>query len=102
MIEGTKCGRTGSKLYEIKGNIDCNSRDVVYAIECKKCSDLLYVGETMSLYERFQNHKSTIKKNDKSQLLAKHLNENCHTIADMGVIGIQNLNRDSTFYTRNI
>ncbi len=48
-------GRTGSKWYEIKGNIDYNSRDVVYAIECKKCNGLLYVGETMSLYEQFQN-----------------------------------------------
>ncbi len=75
---------------------------MVHGIECKKCSDLLYVGETMSLYERFQNHKSTIKKNDKSQLVAKHFNENSHTIADMGVIDIQNLNRDSTFYRRNI
>ncbi len=72
----------------------------MYGIECKKCSDLLYEGETMSLYERFQNHKSIIKKNDKSQLLVKHFNENCHTLADMDVIGIQKLN--STFYTRNI
>ncbi len=102
MIERTQFGRTGSKLYEIKGNIDCNSRDVVYGTECKKCNDLLYVGEAMSLYERFQNHKSTIKKNDKSQLVAKHFNENSHTITDIGVIGIPRLNRDGTFYTRNI
>ncbi len=102
MIERTKFGRTRSKLYEIKSTIDCKSRNVVCGIECKKCNDLLYVGEIMSLYERFQHHHSIIKKNDKSQLLAKHLNENSHTIADMGVIGIEELNRDSTFYRRNI
>ncbi len=96
MIERTTFGRTGSKLYEIKGYIDCNRTDVMYCIECKKCNGLLYVGETMSLYERFQNHKSTIKKNGKSQLVDKHFN------ADMGIIGIQKLNRDSTFYRRNI
>ncbi len=38
MIERTKFGGTGSKLYKIKGNIECNSRDVVYGIECKKCN----------------------------------------------------------------
>ncbi len=102
MIDRTKFGRTGSKLYEIKGNIGCNSRDAVFGIECKKCNDLLYGGEMISLYERFQNHKSAIKKNDKSRLVAKYLYENRHTIADMGVIGIQKLNRDCTFYTRNI
>ncbi len=75
---------------------------MVYGIECKKCNDLLYVGETMSLYEWFQNHKSTIKKNDNFQLVVKHFNENSHTIADMDVIGIQKLNRDSTFYGQNI
>ncbi len=72
----------------------------MYGIECEKCNGLLYVGEIMSLYEWFQNHKSTIKNNDKSQLVAKHFNENSDTIADMGVIGIQKLNRDSTFYRR--
>ncbi len=66
MIKRTQFCRTGSTLYEIKGNINCNSRDVVYGIECKKCNDLLDVGDVMSLYEWFQNHKSTIKKNDKS------------------------------------
>ncbi len=45
-----------------------------------------------------KKHKSTITK--KSQLVAKHFSN--HTIADMGVIGIQKLNRDSTFYRRNI
>ncbi len=60
MIERTTFGRAGSKLYEIKGNIDSNIRDVVYGIECKKCSDLLYVSETITLYEWFQNHKAAI------------------------------------------
>ncbi len=58
MIERTTFGRAGIKLYEIKGNIDCNIRDVVYGIECKKCSDLLYVDETMSLYEWLKKNTS--------------------------------------------
>ena len=55
-----KCKVTG-KTYKVRGNLDCNSLNVVYLINCKLCGDQ-YVGSALknNFKPRFRVHKSDI------------------------------------------
>ena len=54
------CKVTGT-TYKVKGNLSCNSANVVYLISCKLCKDQ-YVGSTYknNFKPRFRVHKSDI------------------------------------------
>ena len=59
-------GRSVSSLttgtsFTINGGFDCNSRNVVYLINCKVCG-FQYVGSTTTKFRlRFNNHKSRLR-----------------------------------------
>ena len=48
----------------LKGPLDCNSNNVIYLFECKKCQfKFPYVGSTVTKFRfRFNNYKSTHRK----------------------------------------
>ena len=48
----------------LKGPLDCNSNNVIYLFECKKCQfKFPYVGSTVTkFWFRFNNYKSTHRK----------------------------------------
>lgn len=50
---------TGSNFsLKIKGNLDCDSKNVIYMIECALC-EIQYIGQTEGPFRlRFNNHKS--------------------------------------------
>ena len=55
-----KCSKTG-KLWKIKSPIDCCSKNVIYKLSCKRCPQLIYVGETSRMAkDRFYQHRSNI------------------------------------------
>ena len=62
--------------YNIKGNLNCNSTGVIYALKCSKC-DLLYIGETSNqLRLRLNQHRSNARLATSSHLfVSKHLNK---------------------------
>lgn len=82
--QSTKCGlhkylkplvefKYNNNAMLIKDQMNCASKNVIYAIRCTLCR-LVYIGQTSkTLRERFQGHKSTILL-DKNKLLAKHIN----------------------------
>ena len=47
------------KTYFIKGDLSCNSKNVIYLITCDKCKDE-YIGSTVDSKPRFRVHKSNI------------------------------------------
>ena len=47
---------------KINKKINCRTSNVVYAVHCKKCKHIVYVGETETmLKDRIQNHLSDIR-----------------------------------------
>ena len=51
--------------YTVNHRLDCNSRNVVYLINCKVCG-LQYVGSTTTKFRlRFNNHKSRLRAHSK-------------------------------------
>lgn len=60
-------------VYDIQGKITCNSKNVLYLIECKRCGDQ-YIGETgQKLNVRLAHHVSDIRLGKKTQV-AEHFN----------------------------
>jgi hypothetical protein len=83
----TRSGR----VIKINKKINCRTANVVYAVHCKKCKHIVYVGETETmLKDRIQNHLSdirTCKKYDKP--VSIHFNSKGHSIDDFRFAGIE-------------
>ena len=85
----------------IKFNLTCETKSLIYMIQCNRCN-LQYIGETKRrLKDRFNEHVRTIDKpNNKSKptTAAEHfLSSSNHTANDMILIPIEKIfsNRDS-------
>ena len=69
---------SGKKTYWTYTNINCNSNNLVYCIECKICK-AKYVGQTgNTIKERFRNHFYLITKNSQEHYVSKHFNSRGH------------------------
>lgn len=74
--------------YQIKESINCNSFNVIYIIQCRKC-EKQYVGQTgNTLIERFYGHKQDIRNNNQYKPVSKHFTSANHSIDDVTVAGI--------------
>ena len=67
------------RVWKIRGDIKCSSKNVIYIVECTVHDNFMYVGSTMDLKKRWANHKSDAK-NGKSNkcFVAKHYNNLVH------------------------
>ena len=89
------------ETFPITSNLTCNTKNLIYIIQCNRCN-LQYIGETKRrLKDRFNEHRRTIDNPDaKSEptTAAKHfLSSPNHTANDMQLIAIEKIfsNRDA-------
>ena len=91
---------TYNKIFSIKANCSCFTKDIIYLITCKLCN-IQYVGESgQNLRDRMNNHKSTIRTNKKTPI-AIHFNSPHHTINHLSVTPIEVLTTNSIFHRRS-
>ena len=99
MITTERFEDTRGNKYSVDGNINCETANLVYGIYCNECEKIVYVGETgTSLYNRMQNHMSTIRKNDENEI-GTHFNSEGHSLDSFRVIGLEKTNK-SWIYRR--
>ena len=66
------------------GNYYCNSSNVIYLIKCKKCDSGNYIGETSTFFRlRMNNHKKSIRNNNKGLTVARQFNIPGRSICDL-------------------
>ena len=70
-----RCTVTG-KVYYIKGDMNCESSNIIYLITCMKCLEQ-YVGSAIKFKSRFRIHKSDIKTKKDCCGTARHFNNKC-------------------------
>ena len=70
------CTVTG-KSYFIRGQLNCESINVIYLITCSKCLEQ-YVGSAVKFKTRFRIHKSDIKTKKERCGSARHFNRKCY------------------------
>jgi len=89
-----------NREYKFNNKMNCKTSNVVYAINCKECRKVNYIGETgTTTYERFSNHLSVINRKQDNPI-SNHFNENNHTINDVEFVCIEKINRNDTHLRR--
>ena len=82
------CKVTG-KHYYVRGNLNCNTANVIYMVCCKKCGKQ-YVGSAINFKARFRIHKSDIKNKMERCGTARHFNNKCiHSSDPHGYLQVQ-------------
>lgn len=64
------------KVFQLRKNLDCSSRNVVYVAECKNCK-MQGVGSTTAWKPRLRNYKSHINNGHDTCRIVKHFREVC-------------------------
>ena len=81
-----KCNKTG-ELWKIKSAIDRCSKNIIYKLNCKRCPQFIYVGETSRrAKDRFYQHRSNILTNNQETPAGCHFNTAGHKVTDMIMI----------------
>ena len=101
MVTCTKFkSKTTGRQYNIRAEITCKTRNLVYLISCKRCG-LQYVGETENaLHVRMNGHRSDIRTRKTDKPVAAHFCQSDHSIEDLEVRGIEKIHNNSTQWRR--
>ncbi|PJE77742.1 hypothetical protein CI610_03332 [invertebrate metagenome] len=84
-----------TEVFNMKQDLNCNSKNVIYLITCRKC-DSQYVGQTsLSLRDRFTRHRFDIR-HKKDKPVARHFNQNGHSLEHVNITPIEQV-PDSSF-----
>ena len=74
---------------DINTAVNCQSKNIIYALGCNKCSEQ-YVGESeRTLQDRFSEHKGYVTNSILSKATGNHFNQQGHKISDMKITIIE-------------
>ena len=94
-------GPGGKRSCTYDRTIGCKSRNVIYGIFCEVCGYVIYVGETGGvLYQRIQNHLSTIRCGRIEMEVAAHFTGKGHHLSDARFVGLEKVWRSWVTYRR--
>ena len=84
----------------MKATADCRTKNVVYLIECAKCS-IQYVGETENaLRVRLTGHRSDINHQRLDRPVAHHFNQPHHSLKDLTIMIIEKIYREDANFRK--
>jgi len=87
-----KCTATG-KTYKIYQQIGCEDKNIIYVIQCKKCS-AQYVGKTSGTFKaRVNKHRNSIGQSNTN--VAKHFEQSGHSVQDFFAYAIEKVRGDA-------
>ena len=86
---------SNGKTYQLQTVATCKTHNVIYLIQCQKCSQQ-YVGESgQALHERLNSHRSDVRLKKIEKSVSAHFNSPTHTSQDMKVAVIEVLRRNN-------
>ena len=88
-IKQHKCHHTGES-YPIISPVNCQTKNVIYRITCKKHPKFVYIGETQrQFFKRAGEHRGYVKRKDINQPTGQHFSLPGHQTSDMTCIVIE-------------
>ena len=85
---------------EIKTSVNCQTQNLIYLINCKKCPTQ-YVGETnRTLQARFSEHLGYVKNKHTNKITGAHFNLAGHRQSDMEISIIEKIHSTSEQYRK--
>ena len=99
ILEGNTLLKPG-KPWKIQKNVNCNSENIIYIIECQKDTcKLRYVGQTeRKLSDRFADHRGYVNRKVLSQPTGQHFNLPGHDISDMKISILEKVKKSDKIY----
>ena len=86
--------------WKIGKQLTCETKNIVYMIQCEKCMKQ-YIGQSeRSLKERISEHKGYIKNSHLEKATGAHFNERGHKIEHMKVCIIEKVNKSNEQYRK--
>ena len=79
MAEGKFTSKVTGKTYFIKGDLSCNSKNVICLISCDKCKDE-YISSAVDFKPRFRVDKSDIKTKKERCGTSRHLMKSAYVL----------------------
>ena len=85
----------------IQKHHDCQTKNIVYLIQCKKCKWAQYIGETQETLEtRVSQHLGYINRNEHDKPAGRQFNLKGHSAADMEVLVLEKIHQSDAFYRK--
>ena len=101
-IKEGKTIKLNNKLWKITNNINCETKNIIYLIECNiDTCKMRYIGESeRKLRERLSDHRSYINNNMKNKATGHHFNLPGHSIDNITITVIEKVRKDDILYRR--
>jgi hypothetical protein len=99
-IKEGKLLKIGSTEWKINRQVNCNSFNIIYIIQClKENCRLNYIGQSgQMLKKRLQQHRGYVINNVSSQATGAHFNLPGHSLSDLTVTIIEQVKQNDTLY----
>ena len=86
--------------FEINTEVNCQTKNLIYILECKKCSEQ-YIGETnRTLQERFSEHIGYVKNKHLHTATGDDFNQRGHSQIDMSITILEKIHNRSDQYRK--
>ena len=91
---------TSEYIVDINTSVDCQTRNLIYMLGCKKCPTQ-YIGETnRTLQDRFSEHLGHVKNKHLNKLTGEHFNSKGHKQSDMTITVIEKQHNTSNQFRK--
>ena len=82
---------TTNQEFRVKATADCRTKNVVYLIECARCS-IQYIGETENALRAYlTGHRFDISHQKLDRPVAHHFSQPHHSLKDLTIMVVENL-----------
>ena len=86
--------------WKINKNVNCETRNIMYMIECLKCKER-YIGEsTRTLKARLADHRGYINNINVNYATGAHFNTPGHQLSDLSVIILEKTRKEDNSYRK--
>ena len=76
---------------EIMQEVDCQTKNIIYCITCKKCK-MQYIGETGRVAkERFREHIGYVENKQLEKATGEHFNQKGHSVSDIEFVVLEKI-----------
>ena len=100
IYEGKFVKVNSESQWKINKRVNCETRNLIYMIECSKCKDR-YIGETKrSLRERLSDHRGYVSKQIMDTATGLHFNKPGHNLSNLKVIVLEKLKTEDDNYRK--
>ena len=85
---------------DINMSVDCQTKNIIYLLGCKKCN-AQYIGEThRTLQDRFSEHLGYARNKHTNKVTGEHFSKKGHKETDMTITIVEKLHNSSSLYRK--